>query len=187
MESDKRIQRRRILQFRHFTPFLLPQQLTVCLKLISLNTFERGPPKEHSCEILSKVSQWIRMKCQLKLNVQNTASLISLTMSFNQSIWIKVSWRVSMMEKIRQAFSYEWSFVYFHFVLFWYRLAAFLFNRTTGFRGENVKYWAFYSLSDTAKNRIIHISWNIIKNRTAKRTFLFCVQWIRFLWLSTSQ
>ena len=32
-----------------------------------LNSFERGPTKDHSCEILSKSNEWFRRRCCLKI------------------------------------------------------------------------------------------------------------------------
>ena len=32
-----------------------------------LNNFERGPTKDHSCEVWSKSNQWFRRRCCLKI------------------------------------------------------------------------------------------------------------------------
>ena len=40
--------------FWQFSPFLMPQQPKFYLELNSLNNFKRGPPKEHSCEVILK-------------------------------------------------------------------------------------------------------------------------------------
>ena len=76
LESDERIQRRRILLFWHVTPFQLPQQQKLCFEFISLNKFEKGPPKERSCKVLMKFSRWIRIRCHLELKVKVTPFLM---------------------------------------------------------------------------------------------------------------
>ena len=70
LESDMLIQRRRILKFWHFAPFLMPQQPKFSMEFKSLNTFERGLPKEHSCEVWLKLVSWFRRR--LKLSWQTT-------------------------------------------------------------------------------------------------------------------
>ena len=60
MKYNKQIQRRGILKFGNFAPFLMPQQLNFSMVFKSLNNFERGRPKEHYCEVWLKWVLWFR-------------------------------------------------------------------------------------------------------------------------------
>ena len=71
LEFDKQIRRRRFLKFGHFAPFLIPQLPKFSMKFKSLNNFQRGPPKEHSCDVLWKLFLWFRRRWCLKLKVND--------------------------------------------------------------------------------------------------------------------
>ena len=66
-----RIQRRRFLKFGHFASFLMLQQPKFSMEFKSLNNFERGPPKEHSCEVWMQLVLWFRRRWCLKLKVND--------------------------------------------------------------------------------------------------------------------
>ena len=68
LELDKRIQWRRILQFRHLTPFLLPQQQIN--KYFIIHIFEKNwkwTTKGTFLWSFVDISQWIKMRYHLKL------------------------------------------------------------------------------------------------------------------------
>ena len=65
------IQRRRFLKFGHVAPFLMPQQPKFSMEFKSLNSFESGPPKEHSCEVWMQLVLWFRRRWCLKLKVND--------------------------------------------------------------------------------------------------------------------
>ena len=89
-----------------------------------LNNFERGPTKDHSCEVWSKSNQWFRRRCCLKIvdgrtDIRTTTTMTDgewsqkLTLSF-QLRWVKnrfsrrLPWRPSWISN-RHDFSYFWS------------------------------------------------------------------------------
>ena len=54
-----------------------------------LNNFERGPTKDHSCEVWSKSNQWFRRRCCLKIvdgqtDIRTTTTTVS---DHNSSPW----------------------------------------------------------------------------------------------------
>ena len=59
-------------QFRgeEFSAFLMTQQPKLSIEFKSLNNFEKGLPKKHSCEVWLKLVQWFR-RCLLKLKVND--------------------------------------------------------------------------------------------------------------------
>ena len=54
-------------KFWYFADFLMPQQPKLYMEFKSLNNFERGPPKKHSCEVWLKLVLWFMMRWSLKL------------------------------------------------------------------------------------------------------------------------
>ena len=65
LESDKQIMEKRILKLGYFSPFVMPEQPKLYIKCKSLNNFERGPTKEHSCEVKLKLVQCNGRSCHL--------------------------------------------------------------------------------------------------------------------------
>ena len=53
------------LKFGYFSHFLMPQQPKFYTEWKSLNNFERGPTKEHSCEVKLKLVYWNGRSCHL--------------------------------------------------------------------------------------------------------------------------
>ena len=65
-KSDKRFQRRRFLKNCLKNSILLPWQPEFLMESISVNNFWRGPPKEHSCQVWSKLAQRFGRRISLK-------------------------------------------------------------------------------------------------------------------------
>ena len=57
---------RRFLKFALIFSLFAPLWPLCAMDRNHLNNFERGSPKEHSCEVSSNLSQWFRMRCRLK-------------------------------------------------------------------------------------------------------------------------
>ena len=66
-----RLWRKRILKFGYFSHFLMPQQPKFSMEFKSLNSFERRPPKEHSCDVWWKLFLRFRRRWCLKLKVND--------------------------------------------------------------------------------------------------------------------
>ena len=63
-KSDQRFQRRRFLKNCLKNSILLPWQPEFLMESNTVNNFWRGPPKEHSCQVWSKLAQWFgRRRC----------------------------------------------------------------------------------------------------------------------------
>ena len=71
-KSDQRFQRRRFLKNCLKNSISLPWQPEFLMESNSVNNFWRGPPKEHSCQVWSKLAQWFgRRRCLKKLLTTN--------------------------------------------------------------------------------------------------------------------
>ena len=69
-KSDKQIMEEKDFEVWVFSHFLILQQPKFYTECKSLNNFERGPTKEHSCEVWLKLVLRFRTTC-LKLKVNN--------------------------------------------------------------------------------------------------------------------
>ena len=56
-KSDQQFQRRRFLKNCLKNSISLPWQVEFLMESNSVNTFQKGPPKEHSCQVWSKLAQ----------------------------------------------------------------------------------------------------------------------------------
>ena len=73
-KSDQRFQRRRFLKNCLKNSILLPWQPEFLMDSNFVNNFWRGPPKEHSCQVWSKLAQRFgRRRCLKKLLTTHTA------------------------------------------------------------------------------------------------------------------
>ena len=59
--SDKKI-----FQSIHFKTYLVVPWPTYATNWTGLNNFNRGPSRNHSCEVWSKSNKWFQMRCCLK-------------------------------------------------------------------------------------------------------------------------
>ena len=67
-KSDKQFQRRRFLKNCLKNSISLPWKPELLMESNSVNNFWRGSPKEHSCQVWSKLAQWFgRRRCLKKL------------------------------------------------------------------------------------------------------------------------
>ena len=73
-KSDQWFQRRRFLKNCLKNSILLPWQPEFLMESNSVNNFWRGPPKEHSCQVWSKLAQRFgRRRCLKKLLTTDTS------------------------------------------------------------------------------------------------------------------
>jgi len=57
---------RRCLKIAFSKTYLLTPWPTYATNWNGLNNFERGPPRDHSCEVWSKSNKWFQRRCCLK-------------------------------------------------------------------------------------------------------------------------
>ena len=77
-KSDLQFQRRRFLKNCLKNSILLPWQPGFLMESNSVNKFWRGPPKEHSCQVWSKLAQRFGRRCLKKLLTTHDGLLTTL-------------------------------------------------------------------------------------------------------------
>ena len=88
LKSDQRFQRRRFSKNCFKNSISLPWQPEFLMESNSVNKFQRGPPKEHSCQVWSKLAKRFgRRRCLKKLLKTHDGRELK---SFRKTLWEKM-------------------------------------------------------------------------------------------------